>query len=107
MFLGQGAGHRQRQSPPGCVLLLYNHTTENSLNTEGGAVNTNSQIKDNDSFFFFFLWLHLPYMEVPRLGEESELQRPAYTTATATPVPLPTEHGPGSNPHHHSGFLTC
>ena len=26
-------------------------------------------------------------MEVPRLGVESELQLPAYTTATATPDP--------------------
>jgi len=38
------------------------------------------------SFFFFFgfLGLHLQQMEVPRLGGESELQLPAYTTATAT-----------------------
>ena len=35
--------------------------------------------------FFFFLWLHLQHMEVPRLGVESELQLQAYTTATATP----------------------
>ena len=35
-------------------------------------------------FFFFFLgpW----HMEVPRLGEESELQLPAYATATAIQV---------------------
>ena len=39
------------------------------------------------SFFFFFLTfsgLHLRHMEVPRLGIESELQLPAYSTATAT-----------------------
>ena len=38
-------------------------------------------------FFFFlviFLGLHLRHMEVPRLGAESELQLPAYATATAT-----------------------
>ena len=35
-------------------------------------------------FFFPFLWLHLRHMEVPRLGVESELQFPAYTTAMAT-----------------------
>ena len=35
-------------------------------------------------FFFFFLGPHLWHMEVPRLGLESELQLPAYTTATAT-----------------------
>ena len=36
-------------------------------------------------FFFCFLRLHPRHMEVPRLGVESELQLPAYTTATATP----------------------
>ena len=37
-------------------------------------------------FFFFFVFpeLHPWHMEVPRLGVESELQLPAYTTATAT-----------------------
>uniref|UniRef100_A0A8D1DAL5 Uncharacterized protein n=1 Tax=Sus scrofa TaxID=9823 RepID=A0A8D1DAL5_PIG len=40
-------------------------------------------------FFFFFCFLGplLWHMEVPRLGVESELQLPAYTTATATPDP--------------------
>ena len=33
---------------------------------------------------FVFLGLHLQHMEVPRLGVESELKLPAYTTATAT-----------------------
>ena len=32
-------------------------------------------------FFFFFLRPHPKYMEVPRLGVESELQLPPYTTA--------------------------
>ena len=36
------------------------------------------------SSFFFFLEPHLWHMEVPRLGGESELQLPAYTTAIAT-----------------------
>ena len=36
---------------------------------------------------FVFLRPHLRHMEVPRLGVESELQLPAYTTATATPDP--------------------
>ena len=39
--------------------------------------------------FFFFLGPHLWYMEVPRLGVESELLLPASTTATATPDPQP------------------
>ena len=34
--------------------------------------------------FVCFLGLHLQRMEVPRLGVQSELQPPAYTTATAT-----------------------
>ena len=34
-------------------------------------------------FLFFLLGLHLPHMEVPRLGVESELQLLAYTAATA------------------------
>ena len=38
-------------------------------------------------FFLFFLGLHLWHMEVPRLGVKSELQLPAYTTATATRGP--------------------
>ena len=33
---------------------------------------------------FFFLWAHLWHTEIPGLGVESELQLPAYPTATAT-----------------------
>ena len=35
-------------------------------------------------FLVLFLGPHLRHMEVPRLGIESELQLPAYTTVTAT-----------------------
>ena len=35
----------------------------------------------------FVLGLYLGHMEVPRLGVESELQLPAYATATATREP--------------------
>jgi len=40
-------------------------------------------------FFIFlvFVGLYWGHMEVPGLGAESELQWPAYTTATATPDP--------------------
>ena len=38
-------------------------------------------------FLFCFLGPHLLHVEVPRLGIESELQLPAYTTATATQDP--------------------
>ena len=45
------------------------------------------------SFFFCFLGWHLQYMEVPRLRVKSELQLPAYVTATAALEPRPTEQG--------------
>ena len=38
-------------------------------------------------FFFCFLGLHPRHMEIPRLGVESELQFPAYTTDVATQDP--------------------
>ena len=43
----------------------------------------------NFSFFFFFVFLgpHPQCMEVPKLGVQSELQLPPYTTATAMPDP--------------------
>ena len=34
-------------------------------------------------YYYFFLELHPPRMEVPSLGVTSELQLPAYATATA------------------------
>jgi len=37
--------------------------------------------------FILLLGPHPQHMDVPRLGVESELQLPAYTTATATPDP--------------------
>ena len=40
-------------------------------------------------FFFFFLGLNPLHVELPRLGVESELQLPAYNTATATRDPSP------------------
>ena len=36
---------------------------------------------------YVFFEPHLPHMEVPRLGVNSELQLPAYTTATAMQDP--------------------
>ena len=43
-------------------------------------------VRDLSLFFFFFAFLgpYPQHMEVPRLGVESELLLPAYTTATAT-----------------------
>ena len=41
-------------------------------------------------YYFVFLGQHLQHMEVPRLGFESELQLPAYTTTTPDPYLQPT-----------------
>ena len=50
-----------------------------------GRVSRNGQnLSISLLLFFFFLGPHLQHMEVPGLGAESELQLPAYTTATAT-----------------------
>ena len=55
--------------------------------------------------FYFFLGLHLWYVEVPRLEVQSELQLPAYTTATAVWDPsrvcylLPAHSNVGSLTH--------
>ena len=38
----------------------------------------------HEYFFFFFLWLRLQHMEVPRLGGGIRAAASAYTTATAT-----------------------
>ena len=54
---------------------------------------------DNFAFLFVcFLGLHLRHVKVPRLGVKSELPLPAYTTATATRDPQPTERGRGIKP---------
>ena len=37
---------------------------------------------------FFFLWLQMRHMQFPTLGVKSELQPPAYTTATVSQVHL-------------------
>ena len=46
-----------------------------------------SQVNVFIYLFFVLLGPHPPHMEVPKLQDESELQLPAYTTATATPHP--------------------
>ena len=54
-----------------CVLFSYFSPRAGTTEAQEGQI------------FFFFLWLHLWHMEVPRLGVELELQLSAYTTATA------------------------
>ena len=43
-----------------------------------------SFFKKKNFFFYIFIEPHPWHIEVPRLGVESELKLPAYTTATAT-----------------------
>ena len=50
---------------------------------------------------FCFLGPHPRHMELPRLGVKSELQLPAYGTATATQDPQPTKEGQKTNSHPH------
>lgn len=50
-----------------------------------GVVGKKGGTPRNCLFFFFFVVPHLWYMEIPRLGVESE--QPAYNRATATPDP--------------------
>ena len=68
-------------------------------------------------FFFFFFWLFRATPEAygisqaRGLGVESELQLPAYTTATATMDLWPNKLGQGLNPYAHGyqldSFLLC
>lgn len=53
--------------------------------------------------FLVVLGPHLRPMEVSRLGVESELHLPAYTTAMRDP--LHTDRGQGLNLHCHSHYV--
>ena len=54
------------------------------LNMTPAGSHCHKQRNNRQLFFFCFLGLNPWYMEVPRLGVESELLLPVYTTATAT-----------------------
>ena len=64
----------------GTILLLDNL----KLYHLGATIGYNRFNMRNEGFFGVFLGLHLPHMEFPRPGVQSELQPLAYTTATAT-----------------------
>ena len=65
--------------------IFFNGHTE----VPGPGIESKLCCRNATSFFFFwsFLGPHLQPLEVPRLGGESELQLPAYITATATQNP--------------------
>ena len=70
------------------------------LGSKDGVVGGVLPAKGHKSFVLScFLWLHPRHMEIPRLGVESEMQLPAYTTATATATPDPS---PVCDPPHSS-----
>ena len=82
-----------------------------------GQLTRDGAVLESSLSCFFFKGLPLWHMEIPRLGVNLELQRPAYTTATATRDPSrvcnlhysswqrrivnPTEQGQGPNPQLH------
>ena len=69
-------------------LLAKNFTRYSSQDTRPERANQPGRgLTRNVSFFLLFLGLHLKYMEAPRLGVESEMWPPAYTTATAMQDP--------------------
>ena len=57
-----------------------------------------------DFFFLFFLGPKVLHLEIPRLGVESKLQLPAYTTDTAMrDLSLTATY---TTAHHNTGSLT-
>jgi len=98
--------------PPPQVLGIFNWvmrlTCKNLWSNSKPSIILSFSTKDLDFllllllFFFFFCFFfvlgpHLLHMEVPRLGDELELQLPVYTTATATWDPRHI-----CDPHHSS-----
>ena len=70
------------------VLVLWTSQNCYNLGTKGSNSFFFSFLFFFSFFFFFcFLGLHPEHMEIPRLVVESELQLPAYITATATRDP--------------------
>ena len=68
-----------RETKPTCIYIDYTHT----------CICRHMLACAHIHFFFFFRFLgpHLRHMEFPKLEVESELQLPAYTTATVTQDP--------------------
>ena len=69
--------------------LVYEPTGEEGRSSFQ-SISRQIYLKSKDVLFFplfFFLGPHLRHKEVPTLGAESELQLPAYTTATVMPDP--------------------
>ena len=73
-------------SLPECGMTRIAHQYSGNLVLEGlnSSLLNSFHIRSTRYLLFFFSGLHPWRMEVPRLGVKSELQPPAYTTATAT-----------------------
>ena len=101
--------------------IKFNKHNENCFPISFSFLSCNNNLTLFHENFFSFVQLHLQHMGVPRVGVKSELQLPAYTTATATPDPShvcdlhhsswqcwirnPTEWGQGSNLHPHGNSI--
>ena len=79
----KGAGHSRQADHRTSRAEHFEHPVPGSGKSAGGGVFLNLFI------YLFIVFLGLPsgHMEAPRLGVESELWPPAYTTATAVQDP--------------------
>ena len=88
LYEGLNAENHKTKVIPGCCLIFWVVSWENSLALEALYRHLALAVFLFQSyhvfFSFFFLGLHLWHMEVPRLGVKLDLQLPVYTTATAT-----------------------
>ena len=68
-------------------LYMTNRQDDSKATEVRGQLTSDGAVLESSLSCFFFKGLPLWHMEIPRLGVNLELQRPAYTTATATPDP--------------------
>ena len=102
---------------PSCWLALFVVRWLVEASTPSGVLPVFVGVSSNAPPTFSILGPHPWHMEVSRLGVDSELQPPAYTTVRATQdlshvfdlhhsswtrwIPQPTEQGQELNPHPH------
>ena len=77
-----GGGGGQVVKTLGDALKPKMYSTGREIKKKKSLGNALLAVKRVSFLLLFFLWPHLWHMEVLRLGAESELQLPAYTTAT-------------------------
>ena len=88
-------GHWGHWKWPGCSSTIWGYEFSRLVSRQEGLACPNpvmfgwssSCFVSKATLLFGLLGLHVQHTEVPRLGVELELERPAYTAATATPNP--------------------